>query len=282
MIDQQTLIEQITKEVMGKLQGQVSGTAVAEPVSVQSTSRTAATGTVSAQQSGYVPPSILIPGDVAKYIDHTLLKPEATAEEIAKICDEATEYHFYSVCVNSNWVPFCAKKLRGSDVKVCAVVGFPLGAMDSRSKSFEARHAIENGAQEIDMVMNVGAMKSGDVKTVEEDIKAVRRACRPTITLKVILETALLSDDEKVTACQIAKNAGADFVKTSTGFSKGGATVKDVALMRRAVGPKMGVKAAGGIHSFEDAKAMIEAGATRIGASSGVAIVTGKASTSSY
>ena len=126
MIDQQTLIEQITKEVMGKLQGQVSGTAVAEPVSVQSTSRTAATGTVSAQQSGYVPPSILIPGDVAKYIDHTLLKPEATAEEIAKICDEATEYHFYSVCVNSNWVPFCAKKLRGSDVKVCAVVGFPL------------------------------------------------------------------------------------------------------------------------------------------------------------
>jgi len=282
MMDHQTLIDQITKEVMKKLTGNTGGT---ENRSAVSEAAPASAGAVKPEQvsaGGGGGVQVLIPSDIAKYIDHTLLKPDATLEQIERLCKEAVEYHFYSVCVNSNWVPECAKRLRGTDVKVCAVVGFPLGAMDSRSKSFEARHAIEQGAQEIDMVINVGALKSGDLKTVEEDIRWVRRACRPGITLKVILETALLTDDEKVTACYIAKKAEADFVKTSTGFSSGGATVKDIALMRRTVGPKMGIKAAGGVRSFEDAKAMIEAGATRIGASSGIAIVTGKTSASSY
>ncbi len=222
------------------------------------------------------------PVSIAKYIDHTLLRPDATEEEINKLCDEAVEYGFYSVCVNSCWVEHCARRLRGTGVKVASVVGFPLGAMDSRSKSFETRNAIENGADEIDMVMNIGALKSGNLKWVEEDIRWVLRACRPTTVLKVILENALLTDGEKVLACQIAKKAGAQFVKTSTGFAKSGATVADVALMRRTVGPDMGVKAAGGIRDFETAKAMIEAGATRIGASSSVAIVTGKAATGNY
>ncbi len=282
MMNQQALIDQITKEVMRKLTGNTGDT---ENKAEESAADSVSAGADKHRQvsaGGSSGAQILIPSDIAKYIDHTLLKPDATLEQIERLCKEAVEYHFYSVCVNSNWVPECAKKLRGTDVKVCAVVGFPLGAMDSRSKSFEARHAIEQGAQEIDMVINVGALKSGDLKTVEEDIRWVRRACRPGIILKVILETALLTDNEKVTACQIAKKAEADFVKTSTGFSSGGATVKDVALMRRTVGHKMGIKAAGGVHSFEDAKAMIDAGATRIGASAGIAIVTGKTSTSSY
>lgn len=222
------------------------------------------------------------PADLAPYIDHTLLKPEATREEIDRLCAEAVEHGFYSVCINSNWVAYCARKLRGKPVKVCSVVGFPLGAMDSRSKAFETRGAIENGADEIDMVINVGLLKSGKLREVEEDIRWVRRACRQGTVLKVILENALLTDAEKVQACQLAKNAGADYVKTSTGFSKSGATPEDVALMRRTVGPAMGVKAAGGIRSYDTAKAMIEAGATRIGASASVAMVTGKASTATY
>lgn len=221
-------------------------------------------------------------GELARYIDHTLLKPEATLEQIDKLCDEAAEHSFYSVCVNSCWVEHCARRLQGTGVKTCAVVGFPLGAMDSRAKGFEAREAVANGAREIDMVINVGALKAKDLHTVEEDVRAVRRACRPTIVLKVILETALLTDDEKVLACQLAKKAGANFVKTSTGFSKGGATVEDVALMRKIVGPEIGVKAAGGVRTYEDALHMIEAGATRLGTSSGVAIVKGEAGSSGY
>jgi deoxyribose-phosphate aldolase len=219
-----------------------------------------------------------VPADVGKYIDHTLLKPEATREQYEQLCDEAAEFGFYSVCVNSYWVAFCARRLRGKDVKICSVIGFPLGAMDSRSKAFETRGAIENGASEIDMVINVGALKSGDLTAVEKDISAVARACRSTTVLKVIIETCLLTDDEKVLACETSKKAGAHFVKTSTGFSKGGATAHDIALMRRVVGPSMGIKASGGVRTYEDAKLMIESGATRIGASASVKIVSAEAS----
>ena len=227
-------------------------------------------------------PAAAAPGELARYIDHTLLKPEATLEQIDKLCDEAIEHHFYSVCINSSWVEHCARRLQGTEVKTCAVVGFPLGAMDSRTKAFEAREAVANGAREIDMVINVGALKARDLHAVEEDIRSVRRACRPLIVLKVILETALLTEDEKVLGCQLAKKAGASFVKTSTGFSKGGATPEDVALMRRIVGAEIGVKAAGGVRTYEDALKMIEAGATRLGTSSGVAIVQGGAGSSAY
>lgn len=226
--------------------------------------------------------SLLMPGDLAKYIDHTLLKPEATLQQIDKLCDEAVKYHFASVCVNTSWTAHCARKLRGTGVKVAVVVGFPLGAMSGRSKGFEARHAIEEGADEIDMVINIGALKSGKLDLVEEDIRQVVRVCGRNVILKVIIETALLTDEEKVKACLAAKEAGADFVKTSTGFSTGGATVADVVLMRKTVGPKMGLKAAGGIRSYEDAVEMIKAGATRLGTSSGVAIVTGSKGGSSY
>lgn len=216
-----------------------------------------------------------VPADLARYIDHTLLKPDAQQDQFETLCREAAEYSFYSVCVNPFWVEFCARKLRGTQVKVCSVVGFPLGATDSRTKSFETRNAIENGASEIDMVLNIGALKSGMVETAEEDIRAVYRACRSTTVLKVIIETCLLTDDEKVLACQIAKKAEADFVKTSTGFSKGGATAADIALMRRMVGSSMGVKASGGVRTYEDAKLMVQSGATRIGASASVKIVSG-------
>ena len=210
------------------------------------------------------------------------MKPEATEEQVRVLCDEAARHRFYSVCVNSSWAEHCARLLGGTGVKVCAVVGFPLGAMDSRAKAFEARTAISNGAAEIDMVMNVGAMKTNNLKLVREDMLAVRRACRPGIVLKVILETCMLTDEEKVLACQIAREAGADFVKTSTGFNKAGATVADIALMRRTVGPRMGVKAAGGVRSREDAVAMIRAGATRLGTSSGVFLVSGQKSAGGY
>lgn len=216
-----------------------------------------------------------------KYIDHTLLKPDASQEQIMNLIEEATEHDFASVCVNPTWVAFAAQALKGTDVKVCTVIGFPLGANTPEVKAFEAEDAIQNGADEIDMVINIGALKSQDYELVEKDIRAVVEAAKGTL-VKVIIETCLLTDDEKVKACQIAQKAGADFVKTSTGFSIGGATVADVALMRKTVGPNMGVKASGGARSYEDALAFIKAGATRIGASSGVAIMEGDVANGDY
>lgn len=213
--------------------------------------------------------------EMARYIDHTLLKAEATLSAFDRLCDEAIRHGFKSVCVNSGSVAYVAEKVKGTGVIVCSVIGFPLGAMESRAKAFEAKRAIEQGARELDMVLNIGALKSGDLKDVEEDIKAVRGEAKGTTVLKVIIETCLLTEEEKVLACEIAKKAGADFVKTSTGFSTGGATVEDVALMRRVVGPEMGVKASGGIKDFATASAMIAVGANRIGAGAGVAIVAG-------
>jgi deoxyribose-phosphate aldolase len=220
---------------------------------------------------------------MAKYIDHTLLKPEATIQEIDKLCAEALANKFASVCVNGSYVKRCAEILAGSGVLVCSVIGFPLGAMSTEAKCYEARTAIEDGACEIDMVLNVGWLKSGADDKVERDIAAVADVChRHGARLKVILETCLLTDDEKLRACNASKRAGADFVKTSTGFNKGGATAHDIALMRQAVGDVMGVKASGGVRDAKTAKEMIAAGATRIGASASVAIVRGGASTSTY
>jgi deoxyribose-phosphate aldolase len=213
-------------------------------------------------------------GGVASMIDHTLLKPDATRKDIEALCREAAEYSFASVCVNPTWIATCAGLLRGSRVRVCSVVGFPLGATTADAKQYETRRVIFDGAQEVDMVINVGALKSGDLRVVERDIEAVTSPCREAGALsKVIIETALLTDEEKITACTLAKAAGADFVKTSTGFGPGGATAADVALMRRVVGSDMGVKASGGVRDLEGLKAMVAAGATRIGASAGVRIV---------
>lgn len=218
-----------------------------------------------------------VPTDLAGYIDHTLLKPESTAAEVDRICDEAKQYRFAAVCFNPVWTRRAAERLRGTGVKVASVVGFPLGASASRIKAAEARQALRDGASEIDMVLNIGALKGGDHALVEKDIAGVADACREAgAVCKVILETALLSDEEKVIACRLAKSAKAHYVKTSTGFGSGGATAYDVALMREAVGPVMGVKASGGIRSTEDAEQMIEAGATRIGASAGVLMMTGR------
>lgn len=210
---------------------------------------------------------------LAKYIDHTLLKPEASAGQVRALCQEAREYGFASVCVNSCYAGLAAAALKGSDVKTCCVVGFPLGAMVTEAKAYETRAAMGAGAQEIDMVINVGALKSGDDVLVRGDIAAVVAAAEHRALVKVIIETCLLTDEEKVRVCRLAKEAGADFVKTSTGFSTGGATAEDVALMRRTVGPEMGVKASGGIRDLSAALRMIEVGASRIGASAGVKIV---------
>jgi len=230
-----------------------------------------------------LPDPARLAGGMAAYIDHTLLKPDATAAEIDKLCDEARKNRFASVCVNGTWVRRCAEILSGSGVAVCCVVGFPLGAGAPEVKAYEARRAIEDGACEIDMVLNVGALKSKDHEFVRRDIAQVAAVCHQLgAKLKVILETALLTDDEKTKACELAQLAGADFVKTSTGFSKGGATAADVTLMRRTVGPTMGVKASGGIRDQSDAQAMIAAGATRLGASASVAIVQGGRSAGSY
>ena len=201
----------------------------------------------------------LSPKAMAKYIDHTILKPDASLAQVKKVCDEAKEYNFASVCVNTGYVKFVAEQLAGTDVKPCVVVGFPLGACTTEAKAFEAKDAIEKGAKEVDMVINIGAIKSNDWDLVEKDIAALVDTCKGKALLKVILETCLLTDDEKVKACQICKKVGADFVKTSTGFSTGGATVEDVKLMRETVGPEMGVKASGGVRTYEDAVAMIKA-----------------------
>jgi deoxyribose-phosphate aldolase len=211
---------------------------------------------------------------LASLIDHTILRPDATADDVRKLCAEARKYLFASVCVNPYWVPLVARELRGSPVKVCTVVGFPLGATTTASKCAEAADAIAQGATEVDMVLNVGALKSGDLPTVQADIAAVAATChRSGAMLKVILETALLTDPQKVAACQASKDAGADFVKTSTGFAKSGATAADVALMRATVGPQIGVKASGGIRSLADLQSMAAAGASRIGASASVQIL---------
>jgi deoxyribose-phosphate aldolase len=214
------------------------------------------------------------PGGVAGLIDHTLLKPDASQKDVEQLCREAAEFRFATVCVNPTWVALAAARLRGTGVGVCSVVGFPLGATTADVKQYETRRAIFDGATEIDMVINVGALKSGDLRTVERDIEAVTDACRPCgVVSKVIIEAALLTDEEKVTACTLSKAAGADFVKTSTGFGPGGATAADVALMRRVVGAGMGVKAAGGVRDLDGLKAMVAAGASRVGASAGVRIV---------
>lgn len=220
--------------------------------------------------------------NLATYIDHTQLKPDTTKEKIAQIVKEAKEHHFASVCVNPYWVAYCYNELKATQVKVCTVIGFPLGATTTFSKVAETNKAIEDGATEVDMVINIGALKSGDKQTVLNDIEAVVQAASGKALTKVIIETSLLTDEEKVIACQLAKQAKADFVKTSTGFSGGGATVEDIRLMRETVGSDMGVKASGGVRDLATTKAMIEAGATRIGASAGVAILNDEQGDSTY
>lgn len=262
-MDKNELIDKITKEVLNRINEQMKG----QP------SQNTNIGTDSAGMSQK---------ELAGFIDHTLLKPDAVQSHFEKLCDEALQYRFMSVCVNSAWVSFVAKRLRGSGIKICSVIGFPLGEMDTRTKAFEARNAISNGAHELDMVINVGALKSGNIKMVEEDIRAVKRACRSNTILKVILETSLLTDEEKVIACELSKKADADFVKTSTGFGGGGATVEDIKLMRRIVGPKMGVKASGGIRNFAQAVALIEAGANRLGCGASVEVITGATAKGPY
>ncbi|GAB2484749.1 deoxyribose-phosphate aldolase [Alkalibacterium psychrotolerans] len=219
---------------------------------------------------------------IEKYLDHTVLKPESTDLDIQKACLDAKKYDFKAVCIQPMWVKYTADMLKGSDVNTCTVIGFPLGANTSDVKAYEAKQAVKDGAVEVDMVINIGAIKSEDFSLVHDDIKAVVDAVKGKAIVKVIIETCLLTENEKVRACEISKRAGADFVKTSTGFSTGGATVEDIKLMRETVGKEMGVKASGGVRSLEDAKAMIEAGATRIGTSNGVAIVEGKEATESY
>ena len=262
-MDQQELIDKIASEVMKRLTTELSKKGAP----------------ASAGGGGAADPA---PAQLAKYIDHTMLMPDAPDAAFDKLVEEAIQWGFYSVCVNSSRVSYVARKVQGTAVKVSAVIGFPLGAMDSTAKAFEARRAISDGAHELDMVMNIGAMKSGDIKLVENDIRAVRRATRGTTILKVIIETSLLTDDEKVLACEISKRAGADFVKTCTGFAGGGATPQDIALMRRTVGPQMGVKASGGMRNYPRAVQILAAGANRIGAVSSVAIVTGQEGQGGY
>ncbi len=262
----QQLIEQITDLVISKLDNEQSCPTFCEA----DVERMVDAG---AERIGIVLGETATAHDWASLIDHTLLKPEAAEADIKRLCDEAVKYGFASVCVNPAWVKKAARFLHGSKVPVCTVIGFPLGATLTDVKAFEARRAIFDGAREVDMVINIGALKSGDDCAVEDDIRAVADAAHENKVLcKVIIETALLTDEEKVRACLAAKNAGADFVKTSTGFSNGGATAHDVSLMRRTVGRDIGVKASGGVKGIDDARAMFEAGATRIGASVGVKI----------
>lgn len=266
-LDREMLVELITKEVLSTLARQIdrceSADAVRQVV-VNGADRVAFHGEASE-----------VPIDLAAYIDHTALKPETTAADIDKLCTEAEEFHFASVCVNPAWVKRAAGNLRGTSVKTCSVIGFPLGASTPEIKAMEARRAVRDGAREVDMVINVGALKSGDHQTVLTDIeKVVDSAHESGVIVKVILETFLLTDEEKVIASSLARKAKADYVKTSTGFGGGGATVYDVALMRETVGPDMGVKASGGVRTAADVEEMIAAGATRIGASAGVQIVS--------
>ena len=282
--DRDALVEAITREVLAALG---SGDGPADPNDpctgcLQSCAAQCATKVRSLMETGadrieYHGDAKEVPLDLAKYIDHTLLKPDASEADIDKLCDEAAEHHFASVCVNPTWVRRAANRLRDTDVAVASVIGFPFGATPSDVKAFETRRAVRDGAREIDMVINIGALKSGDHDLVRADIARVSDACHEAGAInKVIIEAALLSDAEKIIASRLAKEAKADMVKTSTGYAKGGATIYDVALMREAVGPKMGVKAAGGIRTADDVQEMIAAGATRIGASAGIKIVSGQ------
>lgn len=280
-LDEATLeriIEQITRQVLVLIQdgNETEQDAVAqEPISAHNyTERVQPVVSAGADRIASTLGIMPTDGSLAHMIDHTLLKPEGSQDQIAQLCYEARKFGFASVCVNPTNVKLCAQLLQGSSVPVCTVVGFPLGATPPEVKAFEAQQAIHDGASEVDMVINVGALKSRDYELVERDVASVARACHAgNAILKVIIEAALLTDEEKVVACQLAKVAGADFVKTSTGFGPGGAALEDVALMRRVVGPAMGVKAAGGIRTYEDAQKMIAAGASRIGASASVKIV---------
>jgi deoxyribose-phosphate aldolase len=283
-MDREELIARVTDEVMSRLRTPAA-TAVAagecdpctacglcidkRPEDVDSIIASGASRISAASGVGEVG------GKLAGMIDHTLLKPEASRDEVVSLCEEAKRHFFASVCVNPSYVPLCAQLLRMTNVKVCTVVGFPLGANRSEVKAFEAERAVSDGAHEVDMVANIGALKSRDYDLVRSDIRVVVEACRSIVVSKVIIEAALLTDDEKRRVCELAKEAGADFVKTSTGFGPGGATAHDVALMRAVVGDEMGVKAAGGIRDLETAREMIEAGASRIGASASVKIVGG-------
>jgi len=267
-LDTESLIEQITKKVMAQMSQQTA-------VSVAASSASAVTPQSPSAQAASGKGIILTGPEIARKIDHTLLKADCTRDEIVTLCKEAKEHSFATVCVNPWWVPLAAKELAGTKVGITTVVGFPLGSTSTFTKIAEARDAIASGATEIDMVMNIGALKSGDLDAVKRDIEGVVLACRGQAIVKVILETCYLTNEEKKAACSIAKMAGADFVKTSTGFGSGGATVEDIALMRQAVGPDMGVKASGGVRDIDTARRLIAAGATRIGASASVAIATG-------
>jgi deoxyribose-phosphate aldolase len=274
------LIDAVTREVLAALAGR--GACDCSDPSCQGACAAHCADTVrgvvstGADRISYSGNGAEVPRDLARFIDHTLLRPDATAADIDRLCDEAREFGFAAVCVNPTWVQRCAQRLRGSGVGVASVVGFPFGAGTTEVKALEARRAIRDGAREIDMVINVGALKSGDYDLVRRDIEKVSDACREAGAIsKVIIEAALLTDEEKVVSSHLAKAAKADFVKTSTGYGPGGATVHDVLLMRETVGPKLGIKAAGGIRSAEDVREMIAAGATRIGASASVQIVTG-------
>ncbi len=275
--DLEHLVEQITDVIVARLNGEADGQAALCGCGAtcfnRCPERMQRVVDAGAARIGLVLGETATAGAWASFIDHTLLKPDASAADIERLCAEAAQFHFASVCVNPTWVRASACHLRGSGVPVCTVIGFPLGATLADVKAYETRRAIFDGAQEVDMVINVGALKSGDDCAVEHDIRQVAEAAHEyNVLCKVIIETALLTDDEKVRACRAAQRAGADFVKTSTGFAKGGATVADVALMRRTVGAEMGVKASGGVKGIDDARAMLSAGATRIGASVGVKI----------
>jgi len=279
MTDREKLVNEITRRVLAALEEPEDGDRCKDCCGSCAASCADKVRGIVAEGAGrinYHGNGAEVPSDLAQFIDHTVLKPETTPGDIDTLCEEAKAYHFAAVCVNPVWVKRAKQNLRGSDVKVASVVGFPLGANATDVKVLETRRALRDGAREIDMVLNVGALKAGDQEFVKRDIARVAEACREVgAVCKVILETVLLSDEEKVIACRLAQQAKADFVKTSTGFGGGGATVFDVALMRETVGPKIGVKASGGIKTTEDAEEMIAAGATRIGASAGISIVSG-------
>lgn len=268
MIDRNELIEVVTRQVLATLAGQPADQGL------ENAPQVVANG---AARLGYCGKGADVPADLAQYIDHTLLRPDASPEDIDRLCDEAVEYGFAAVCINPSWVARAKKRLRSSGITVASVVGFPLGANTPEIKAMEARRALRDGAREIDMVINIGALKGGEHDLVRRDIAGVSDACREVGALnKVIIEAAYLSDEEKVIGCRLAVAGRAHYVKTSTGFGPGGATIFDVALMREVVGATVGVKAAGGIHTADEVREMITAGATRIGASAGVRIVSGE------